>query len=97
MRVEQLAQDKPDFKMRMRSPAPGSLSPRGFGTQTPTFRGIHAFGVPWGQLETDRPSVIPPDVRTSVDGRYLLQEEERELRGPTGTGWCVITSQAAAS
>ena len=36
----------------------GSLNPMGFGSATPTQRGSHVFGVPWGIKEIDRPSAI---------------------------------------
>jgi hypothetical protein len=45
-------------KHRDKSPAAGSLSPRGFGTQSPTYRGQHAFGVPWGTSAENRPSMV---------------------------------------
>ena len=36
----------------------GSLSPFGFASATPTYRGAASKGVPWGVKEIDRPSLI---------------------------------------
>jgi hypothetical protein len=36
----------------------GSLSPFGFASATPTYRGAASKGVPWGIKEIDRPSLI---------------------------------------
>jgi hypothetical protein len=80
-----------EHKKNIKSPAPGSISPRGFGMQAPTFRGYYASGVPWGQLETDRPSAVPLQHAVAMGGgagggggggAQLLYEEEQEMAGP---------------
>lgn len=71
-------------KHRDKSPAPGSLSPRGFGTQSPTYRGQHAFGVPWGTSAGNRPSMVghADMVVKTASGDYRLSA----VVGAGGTG-----------
>lgn len=72
-------------KHRAKSPAPGTLSPRGFGTQAPTFRGQHAFGVPWGTSADNRPSMLPPSdvIVAAADGGHQVISA---VVGAGGTG-----------
>jgi hypothetical protein len=64
----------------------GSLSPFGFASATPTYRGAASKGVPWGVKEIDRPSLIrdhsvgqpaPRKLRSQQYAALLLDPEFR--------------------
>lgn len=81
-------------KHREKAPAPGSLGPRGFGAQSPTFRGQHAFGVPWGTAAENRPSMLPQSdaIIATEDGSLRVVSAVVGAGGtgqlaPVGLGW----------
>eukprot|EP01043_Picozoa_sp_COSAG02_P046025 COSAG02_NODE_4269_length_5565_cov_34.802964_2_plen_1281_part_00 len=81
-------------KQRKKAPTAGSLGPRGFGTQSPTFRGQFAFGVPWGTSAENRPSMLPPSdiIVATADGSHQIISAVVGAGGtgqlaPVGLGW----------
>ena len=87
--------DQIPHKHRAKSPVPGSLSPRGFGAQSPTYRGQHARGVPWGTAAENKPSMLPPEDERAIpaavaerlgEGSELAVAEQGQL-APVGLAW----------
>lgn len=59
--------------------APGSLSPFGFSSATPTYRGASSKGVPWGVKEVDRPSLVRDDSIGQPAPRKLRNQQYAAL------------------
>ena len=57
-----------------------SLSPFGFASATPTYRGAASKGVPWGTKEIDRPSLIRLDSTDPASRNVVGQPAPRSLQ-----------------